>query len=68
MRLELLVQVRGQGLARLGEVNDHRRLVLLHQPVKPGVLGAVARGAGRMSRTQDPPRREQQIVEALSAA
>jgi hypothetical protein len=43
VRIELLLDVRGQGLALLGEVRDERGVVLLHQPVEPGVLGAVAR-------------------------
>ncbi|MBK6279769.1 MAG: hypothetical protein IPF57_17390 [Gammaproteobacteria bacterium] len=40
--LELLLDVRGQRHALLGQVLDERRVVLLHQPVEPGVLGSVA--------------------------
>ncbi len=43
VRIERLLHVGGQGLALLGEVRDERGVVLLHQPVEPGVLGAVAR-------------------------
>lgn len=41
--LELLLDVRRQGLAPLGQVRDECRVVLLHQPVETGFLGAVAR-------------------------
>lgn len=42
VRLELLLHVRGQVLALLGQVRNELRVVLLRQPVEPVVLGPVA--------------------------